>query len=161
MIRADVQSARDVLDEIRATAQKSPTLMKNGVNIVIRRFRPRILADLRDAPTLGPDDYPRPWKSERQRRAYFATNGFGGGIPYRRTGELEKAWKITLKTQSDTGVLAVENASKAAEFVQGDRAQPMHLDSGWPQVGSVVSKYDALLTDVLIDVWYTIADGRI
>lgn len=159
--RVDIQVDTDVLDAIRYTAQQSPRLMQTAYDRALRRWRPRILVDLRAAPTLGPDDYPRRWKSERQRRAYFATNGFGGGIPYRRTGALEKAWKITLKTQSATGVLAIENDNKAAEFVQGDRAQPMHLDSGWPQAANVVSKYDALLTDVLIDTWYTIADGRV
>lgn len=32
-----------------------------------------------------PVRYPIQWDSERQRRAFFATNGFGKGIPYRRT----------------------------------------------------------------------------
>lgn len=32
-----------------------------------------------------PVRYPIDWDSERQRRAFFATNGFGKGIPYRRT----------------------------------------------------------------------------
>lgn len=32
-----------------------------------------------------PVTYPIQWDSERQKRAYFATNGFGAGIPYRRT----------------------------------------------------------------------------
>ena len=30
--------------------------------------------------------YPVRWDSEKQRRAYFATNGCGKRIPYRRTG---------------------------------------------------------------------------
>jgi hypothetical protein len=32
-----------------------------------------------------PVTYPIQWDSERQKRAYFATNGFGAGIPYQRT----------------------------------------------------------------------------
>jgi hypothetical protein len=32
-----------------------------------------------------PVRYPIQWDTERQRRAYFATNGFGAGIPYKRT----------------------------------------------------------------------------
>lgn len=35
-----------------------------------------------------PIRYPVQWDSERQRRAYFATNGFGAGIPYRRTHKM-------------------------------------------------------------------------
>jgi hypothetical protein len=32
-----------------------------------------------------PVTYPINWDSEKQKRAYFATDGFGAGIPYQRT----------------------------------------------------------------------------
>jgi hypothetical protein len=35
-----------------------------------------------------PVRHPIQWDSERQRRAFFATNGFGQGIPYQRTGRM-------------------------------------------------------------------------
>jgi len=35
-----------------------------------------------------PIRYPVQWDSERQRRAYFATNGFGSGIPYQRSNRM-------------------------------------------------------------------------
>ena len=47
---------------------------------------------VRMAESGQPVTYPIQWDSERQRRAYFATNGFGGGIPYRRTGAYERSW---------------------------------------------------------------------
>ena len=37
--------------------------------------------------------YPINWDSERQRKAYFSSDGFGHGIPYVRTGEHEAAWE--------------------------------------------------------------------
>jgi hypothetical protein len=36
--------------------------------------------------------YPINWDSDKQRRAFFATKGFGHGIPFQRTGDLENAW---------------------------------------------------------------------
>lgn len=42
----------------------------------------------------APSTSPVQWDSERQRRAFFATNGFGGGIPTVRTGEYQAGWKI-------------------------------------------------------------------
>lgn len=36
-------------------------------------------------PEGKPVRYPIQWDSERQKRAFFATNGFGAGIPYGRT----------------------------------------------------------------------------
>lgn len=38
--------------------------------------------------------YPVNWDSERQRRAFFATDGFGRGIPTRRTDTYVKGWHI-------------------------------------------------------------------
>lgn len=41
-----------------------------------------------------PPTHPIQWDTERQKRAYFATNGFGGGIPTVRTDESPNAWKV-------------------------------------------------------------------
>ena len=35
------------------------------------------------------------WDSERQRKAYFATDGFGQGIPYVRKGNYIRGWTVT------------------------------------------------------------------
>jgi hypothetical protein len=36
---------------------------------------------------------PYHWTSDKQRKAFFATDGFGGGIPYSRTQTLSRGWK--------------------------------------------------------------------
>jgi len=36
--------------------------------------------------------YPIRWDSVKQRKAFFATDGFGRGIPTKRTGATSKAW---------------------------------------------------------------------
>ena len=41
-----------------------------------------------------PVRYPINWDSQKQRRAFFATNGFGKGIPYRRTNRYRLGWKL-------------------------------------------------------------------
>ena len=41
-----------------------------------------------------PVRYPINWDSEKQRRAYFATNGFGRGIPYQRTQRYQLGWRL-------------------------------------------------------------------
>lgn len=40
----------------------------------------------------SPITYPVQWDSEKQRKAFFATDGFGNGIPYVRKGDYEKGW---------------------------------------------------------------------
>lgn len=61
--------------------------------------------------------YPIPWASEKQRRAFFATDGFGGGIPHSRTNAYVDAWKI--ERIGDTGYQVV-NRTKAAKYVGGN-----------------------------------------
>ncbi len=61
--------------------------------------------------------YPINWDSERQRKAYFATKGFGKGIPYRRTGDYTDQWK--LDKLGEIGY-RVSNFSLAARHVGGD-----------------------------------------
>lgn len=41
-----------------------------------------------------PVTYPIKWDSVKQRKAFFATDGFGAGIPTRRRGTYEKNWKV-------------------------------------------------------------------
>jgi hypothetical protein len=62
-----------------------------------------------------PVRYPIQWDSEKQRRAYFATGGFGNGIPYERTGATEQAWE---NTAIANGYL-VSNVGHKAVFVYG------------------------------------------
>lgn len=45
-------------------------------------------------PEGKPVRYPIDWDSERQKRAFFATNGFGAGIPYRRTHAMRLGIKL-------------------------------------------------------------------
>lgn len=44
----------------------------------------------------GPVKYPIEWTSEKQRRAFFATDGFGAGIPYKRSGTFFDDVTVTL-----------------------------------------------------------------
>lgn len=65
--------------------------------------------------------YPVNWDSERQRKAFFATNGFRrkgskGGIPTKRTNAHIKAWKIV----KVPGGYSVQNKRASAVYVYGN-----------------------------------------
>lgn len=63
-------------------------------------------SDYLNSPDVKASMYPQKssapfvWSSEKQRRAYFATNGFGGGIPYQRTMMLYEMGKFTVNPKS-------------------------------------------------------------
>lgn len=81
---------------------------------------------------------PYKWQSEKQRKAYFATDGFGGGIPYQRTGNLSDAWDYEEANGNWTSVKLVNN-SEYVQYVQGDDIQRGHKADGWRVVADVIS----------------------
>jgi len=78
---------------------------------------------------------PYRWQSEKQRRAFFATKGFGGGIPSRRTGDLSRGWQASVDPYRKT----LFNRVPWAKYVMGDRQQKGHTTDGWRKLGKVIA----------------------
>lgn len=156
-IRIDVTVDDDVLAAIRDQAAESPRRMNAAYKKRVKRLRQRLLDELRQYP--GPVKYPFKWKSERQRRAFFATDGFGRGIPTVRTNALKDGWVTHIRDQKDGAVFEVENKTDYAEYVVGDWQQPGHLATGWQSAGAIVAKYREKAVDELIDAWGSVALG--
>lgn len=51
-----------------------------------------------------PITYPVNWDSLKQRAAFFATNGFGKGIPYKRTGNT--TWSVSKAFENEIDLFA-------------------------------------------------------
>ena len=146
----------DVFDAIFEQAQRLPVLVKKGLPRVTRPIDNRMLGELTAEPPIWKGR--RDWQTAKQKRAYFATDGFGHGIPYRRTGGLAHAWKVKTIFTADGGEIVASNDNPAVDYVQGDRAQRMHLASGWPQAAPIYTKYLPIYEDALIEFWFMIAD---
>lgn len=132
-----------------------PALQK----VAARRTAParnQLLQELQTQP--GPPKYPLKWQSERQRRAFFATDGFGHGIPYRRTGRLSAGWKVTAVFERDGGVIKATNDTPYAEYVQGVMAQDMHIITGWPQAPGLLIQYQDVFANNVVQSWYEVID---
>jgi hypothetical protein len=101
----------------------------------------RAIRALRTVP--GPPIHPIRWTNERQRRAYFASKGFGRGVPSRRGSppEVTAGWRGEFIPTQDGGILALINESDHVDFVQGFRAQGFHLDTGWVQLSDVTDDF--------------------
>jgi hypothetical protein len=69
-----------------------------------------------------PVRYPIQWDSERQRRAFFATDGFGHGIPYRRTGKYNEGWRLEPVKDSYGEGYQLVNKVPYARYVGGLRS---------------------------------------
>jgi len=78
---------------------------------------------------------PYKWQSDKQRKAYFASNGFGGGIPSRRTGAVNRGWQASVDPYRKT----VFNRLNYARYVMGARQQMGHAVDGWRKVAKVIA----------------------
>lgn len=85
--------------------------------------------------------YPIDWQTPKQRRAFFATNGFGKGIPTQRTGKLQEEWAIILTPNPTGGELSFDNGAAHSPYVQGDVQQRMHIASGYHNVNDGVDMF--------------------
>ncbi len=82
--------------------------------------------------------WPIQWDSPRQRIAFFASEGFGGGIPHTRTDQYVDSWQ--LERIGDIGY-RVFNFSNGAEAIAGDVVNGVQskIHKGrWPVFRSVV-----------------------
>lgn len=83
----------------------------------------------------GPGN-PYQWQTEKQRRAYFASNGFGGGIPYKRTGKGVAGWE---KKETGRGYqMLLKNRHAYMDYVQGFLQQRGHFADGWRKYRDII-----------------------
>ena len=158
MIRVTVSVDDDVLEELQRTVRRSGALAKRAFKRQVTRERTRLLSELRYTPPKP--TYPLRWQSPKQRAAFFATNGFGKGIPYQRTGKMNAGWDLETIENMNALALLIINSELYTRFVVGDDAQRMHMDTGWRQAAPVIANSRERLNDGLIDTWFTLTDER-
>lgn len=101
---------------------------------------------------------PLRWASERQRRAFFASKGFGHGIPYKRTGKLAAAWEWQTDFSPGNFAVRLVNPSPIATYVVGEKQQPFHADTGWIKADDIGFQATVALQDVAISTWVEATD---
>jgi hypothetical protein len=94
--------------------------------------------------------YPINWDSERQRKAYFSTDGFGHGIPYVRTGEHEAAWEA--KQITDGYELSnPDPAAAISGYYSGEQWQSSIHRGRWKHIATAVATEMAKLPVSLLE----------
>lgn len=103
----------DLIGFMESYQQIASEEMDNALKVI----EPLALPELQVEP--GKPEYPIDWQTEKQRRAFFATDGFGGGIPHVRTHDLSKAWMIVKSEVGADIVVQIKNPRPEAKFVYG------------------------------------------
>lgn len=122
------------------------------------RLAARALAALKTVP--GDPIEPAKKMTDRQRKAFFASDGFGRGIPARRGSPpaVTAGWGAEFIATEDGGIVALTNTVPHMKYVQGDRAQPFHLDTGWVQLDDVREDAFREMEGVAVQEWFLSAD---
>ena len=145
VIRIRLEADTNAIEGQIAFLEAQNEIVDEILENVVEALAPTALAALRRQP--GPVKRPIQWTSERQRRAYFATNGFGAGIPYRRKGKLAAAWIMEVRDKS----IVIENPSRIAKYVYGSLAQDrsaalrfrqrFHSNTGWQPATDTAAEF--------------------
>lgn len=137
-IKQTIQVDDTALQRQQQALRQSPGIARTSFRRVTSRLKSRVLKQVRkEPPERSPND-PVNWTSDKQRMAFFATRGFGRGIPTVRSGALVKAWKVTTKRLRDGELFIIENLKAWAIYVVGSKQQRFHRDTGWPRADLVL-----------------------
>lgn len=161
-VSVEYQPLTDTIDDYNERIGSS-NLLSTAYTRNTRRLLSRWKAALKVEPSSASNYYPIHWKSAKQRRAFFATNGFGRGIPTPRTHALSNGWQTDITPLADGGDLTVYNSAPEAGFVYGDfdtPRQPM-FDGGtgginWLDPFSVSASYFDQAEFILSETFHTI-----
>lgn len=160
-IRTTANFSTSPLDAFTDALDDFNTIVEQTAQETVNAYREPIKQRLGEIP--GPVKLPVEWTSERQRRAYFATDGFGNGIPYRRTNDLPQGWEVYAIVEAGTVAMIIRNPSKAAKFVYGPLGassnpnfkQAMHRNTGWLDAKPIVDIFAVSMINFFSDTLRT------
>jgi len=172
MITARIRIEGDTLEkvsEIRESGRRADAAMKKSLDRITKGVQAPLKRDLL---ALTPGNVFRPidWTSDKQRRAYFATDGFGAGIPYRRkTGasSLMGRWRVSKFVSRRGNLITATNDSPVYKFVAEDPDnvnawQRFHRNTGWPSAlkqAEVFAVYQDIAETQIGDDWFLYWDN--
>lgn len=87
----------------------------------------------------------RDWQSDRQHKAYHASDGFGRGIPSVRTGRMNDAYELLFNVERGAISVSLVNTSGYYRFVVGGlrkdappTQQRLHVQGGYKPVAPII-----------------------
>lgn len=156
MFNLKIRLPTDLTKSIKALPATSYKLMHVEMEKTVKPAVQREVTDL-VATYPGPVVYPFEFGTAKSRRAFFATQGFGRGIPTVRTGTLMRAWQTRYRFTEQLGALIIGNTTDYAQYVYGFKGQrqiPGHFRTGWGRdLEPALQLIDEYATKLIIDAW--------
>lgn len=160
MIRLDATFNAALVDELEAYIEGFNADAQALAQNVVDDLAPLLLAELQQTP--GSVAYPIEWTSERQRKAFFASGGFGKGIPYQRTGTYRDSWFVAADIENAQVVIQIGNTAPYAQFVGGSLnqrsvrealqyQQRFHANTGWKLAVNEINPWLETVRDLYLE----------
>jgi hypothetical protein len=126
-------NASEMADALNKLGVDVPAIGQRGIYPTAQKIVQRMKAD------GSPIEYPVHWDSDLQRKAFFASDGFGAGIPTGRSGAYTDAWSATPLA----GGYEITNDVGYAIYISGDEfghGQSLIHEGRWPLFANVVDE---------------------
>src|SRR5688572_24812459 len=115
MTKYNVEAKSEMLKGLEAFVESFDDVAYSVFQETFEEIEPSLMSELRHEPAMRSGDVD--WTSDLQRVAFFATNGFGQGIPTRRTGKHKQAWIAKVERDVDRFWFIVDNPLPTAKFI--------------------------------------------
>lgn len=150
---------RDVFQAQRAATLKARALLATKIARDVQPQVQRQAQDLLGRPP-GPVARPFAFATDKSRRFYFWR--FKGRLPYRRTGAIEKGWRVAFDRRLNAGQIRIYNLWSAAGYVYGPgnplanfRQVPGHRNTGWGRdFPTALNLLQEFTVNLLVEAWY-------
>lgn len=168
MIRARVKTRKSTSAVMKKTALQAPRLMRAGAQVVVRRERRDIRADLERKVRKPRHPFiwsPVPMKQNAARRWWYRAVRLGivksANGRYVRSGSILRGWKLVSNLNDFDGLITIQNNAPGAEWVVGMKQVPSHAKSGYPRIDKVAMRSRNRIDPKLRALWRTVCRPKI
>ncbi len=156
MITIKLSIPKDVFAAVRELPTRATRNFNRELQTTVKPELQRHVKDL-VAVAPGPVVHPFQFATIRSRKAFFATRGFGRGIPTRRTNAIINAWTIEITRAGEKSYIILTNTNPASQYVYGtphQRQVPGHFRTGWGKdLRPALALIQERATELIIDAW--------
>lgn len=130
MYRTRLTQAPDIFAAFRGLDKKAKQRFRTYLRTDVKSEVQRDVVDLM-APYPAGVKHPFKFATAKSRRAFFATNGFGRGIPTTRSNQLHDSWDTQITDRHNGSLIRVVNLKPYSKYVYAPRQVPGHRNTGW------------------------------
>lgn len=120
-----LNAMKELPDSVQGSfRQEMQTVVKPAIDGLVAKYLAPYPPERKETP-------PFEFATLKSQRAYFASNGFGKGIPYKRSGTLGRGWNVAVSYKFQDSLIRISNVQPYSKFVYGPRQVPGHRTTGW------------------------------